>query len=76
MGHHGREPGYVFVALESAHNLLDVLVFEEVLGTARAGRGEGLFDRPEGVEIRDADVWFSDTYNNRIVRYRALVPGG
>jgi len=42
----------------------------QVLGSDRAGIGEGQFDRPEGVEIRGPDVWFSDTYNDRIVRYR------
>ena len=42
----------------------------QVLGTDRAGIGKGTFDRPEGVEIRSPDVWFSDTYNDRIVRYR------
>jgi DNA-binding beta-propeller fold protein YncE len=46
-----------------------------VLGTRRAGKGPGVFDRPEGVEIRGDDIWFSDTYNDRIVRYR-LVEGG
>ena len=34
------------------------------------GKGQNVFDRPEGVEIRGRDVWFSDTYNDRIVRYR------
>jgi len=43
----------------------------QVLGKAEAGRGEGVFDRPEGVEIRAGEVWFSDTYNDRIVRYAA-----
>jgi hypothetical protein len=42
----------------------------QVLGQARAGKGPGVFDRPEGVEIRGRDLWFADTYNNRIVRYR------
>jgi len=41
-----------------------------VLGEERAGKGPGLFDRPEGVEIHGENVWLSDTYNNRIVRYR------
>lgn len=41
-----------------------------VLGEAQAGKGAGRFDRPEGVEIRGSDVWFADTYNDRIVRYR------
>lgn len=40
------------------------------LGEDHAGLGPGVFDRPEGVVIDNQDVWFSDTYNNRIVRYR------
>jgi DNA-binding beta-propeller fold protein YncE len=40
------------------------------LGEDRAGLGPGKFDRPEGVVIHNQHVWFSDTYNNRIVRYR------
>lgn len=43
-----------------------------VLGAHRAGKGDGLFDRPEGVAIRDQNIWISDTYNDRIVRYRAI----
>ena len=46
----------------------------QVLGTDSAGKGEGVFDRPEGVEIRGSDVWISDTYNDRIVRYRVTSP--
>ena len=42
----------------------------QVIGGNKAGKGPNLFDRPEGVEIRGKDVWFSDTYNDRIVRYR------
>lgn len=41
-----------------------------MLGEDRAGLGPGMFDRPEGVVIDNQRVWFSDTYNNRIVRYR------
>ncbi len=44
-----------------------------VLGKATSGKGEGVFNRPEGVEIRDSDIWFSDTYNDRIVRYRIRI---
>jgi DNA-binding beta-propeller fold protein YncE len=40
------------------------------IGTGRAGFGPGQFDRPEGVAIRGCDLWFADTYNDRIVRYR------
>ncbi len=38
----------------------------------RSGKGPGKFDRPEGVAIEGKDVWFSDTYNDRIVRYRIV----
>lgn len=40
------------------------------VGKGGAGIGPDLFDRPEGVAIRGRDVWFSDTHNDRIVRYR------
>ena len=46
-----------------------------IVGTADAGLGPGRFDRPEGVEVRGRDVWFSDTYNDRIVRYRIAADG-
>lgn len=42
------------------------------LGKDRSGLGPGLFNRPEGVVIHNNHVWFSDTYNNRIVRYRII----
>ena len=42
----------------------------QVLGGPRRGLGEGLFNQPEGVEILGDVVWYSDTYNDRIVRYR------
>ena len=41
----------------------------QVLGGTR-GLGDGLFYQPEGVEIHGDRVWFADTYNDRIVRYR------
>jgi YVTN family beta-propeller protein len=44
-----------------------------ILGKATSGKGEGVFNRPEGVEIRDSDIWFSDTYNDRVVRYRIRI---
>ncbi len=42
------------------------------LGSGRGAHGPGVFDRPVGVAIRGADVCFSDTYNDRIVRYRIV----
>lgn len=41
-----------------------------ILGDTRPGLAPGAFDRPEGVAIRGHQVWFSDTYNDRIVLYR------
>lgn len=67
--------GRMFVADKYA-NAVKVLAPDgrliQVIGTRRAGLGEGLFDRPEGVEIRGTDLWFSDTYNDRVVRYRVI----
>ena len=42
----------------------------KVIGSGRGELGPGVFDRPEGVEILGSTVWFSDTYNDRIVKYR------
>ena len=42
----------------------------QVLGGPRRGKGEGVFNQPEGVETHGDLVWYADTYNNRIVRYR------
>lgn len=39
---------------------------------AEAGLGPGLFRTPEGVEVRDDTLWFSDSGNDRVVRYRVL----
>ncbi len=36
------------------------------------GKGPGRFDRPEGIAIDGTTVWFSDTYTDRIVRYRIV----
>lgn len=41
-----------------------------VLGERTAGRGPGRFRTPEGVEVRGDTVWFSDSGNDRVVKYR------
>ena len=67
------EAGRMYVADKYTHRIKVIAPDGEVvhvLGTGSSGKGEGVFDRPEGVEIRDRDIWLSDTYNNRIVRYR------
>lgn len=50
--------------IDPAGNLL------ATLGTGRAGKGDGVFRTPEGVEIRGDDLWLADSGNNRVVRYR------
>ncbi len=42
------------------------------LGSDRDEQGAGDFDRPEGAVVRGVDVWFSGTYNDRIVRHRVV----
>ena len=65
--------GRMYVADKYAHQIKVVSPDGQLfytLGEKRAGLGPGKFDRPEGVVVHGNEVWFSDTYNNRIVRYR------
>ena len=67
--------GRLYVADKYSHQIKilsgdDALTLILTLGTDQSGLGPGQFDRPEGVAIHGSDVWFSDTYNDRIVRYR------
>lgn len=65
--------GRLYVADKYAHQIKLISPGHELfytLGQGSAGKGPGLFDRPEGVVIHEDQAWFSDTYNNRIVRYR------
>jgi DNA-binding beta-propeller fold protein YncE len=65
--------GRLYVADKYAHQIKLITPDHKLfytLGQDHSGKGPGLFDRPEGVVIHNDLVWFSDTYNNRIVRYR------
>ena len=65
--------GRMYVADKYSHRIKVISAdgkLVQVLGGVGSGKGENVFDRPEGVEIRGDDIWFSDTYNNRIVRYK------
>ena len=68
--------GRMYVA-DKYHNQVKVIDLEgtlvAIIGAERGGQGEGLFDRPEGVEIHEDSLWFSDTYNDRVVRYRVAM---
>lgn len=67
------EKGRVYVGDQFNHR---VLVFDSAwkllgrMGTGESGDGRDQFNGLEGVEVRGASVWISDTYNNRVVRYR------
>ena len=67
--------GRLYVADKYTHTIKVLGLNAELVFTLGSGRGElgpGKFDRPEGVEIHGTDIWFSDTYNDRIVRYRIV----
>jgi len=71
------EQGWLLVADEDNHQ---VKIFDQrydlicVIGDGTQGIGPHRLRKPEGVTSRDDIVWVSDTYNNRIVRFR-LTPG-
>jgi DNA-binding beta-propeller fold protein YncE len=67
------EDGVLFVADQDAHRIvkIDPLAGEVlgVIGSGSPGLGPNLFDDPEGVAIRGSEYFFSDSDNNRIVKY-------
>lgn len=70
------EFGRLVVADQDAHRILminpdgaDGGTLIGVLGTGVPGKGPNLFDDPEGVAIHEGRYYFSDSDNNRIVRY-------
>ena len=67
------ERGRLYVADKYSHTIKVLTPDYKLLytlGQGRAGMGPGVFDRPEGVAVNNGRVWFADTYNNRVVRYR------
>ena len=40
-----------------------------VLGSGKSDEGAGKFATPEGVEVRGNILWFSDSGNDRVVKY-------
>ena len=67
------EKGRVYVGDQFNHR---VLVFDSDwrligrMGTGESGDRLDQFNGLEGVVVRGQDVWISDTYNHRVVRYR------
>ncbi len=67
------QQGRMYVADKYTHSIKIIATdgsLIQVMGGPESGKGEGVFDRPEGVEISGDLVWFADTYNDRIVLYR------
>ena len=72
--------GHLVVADQDAHRILliDPNAGEDgallgVLGDGEPGMGPGKFDDPEGVEVDGTRFYFSDSDNNRIVRYSIVL---
>jgi len=70
------EFGRLVVADQDAHRILmidpdgaDGGTLIGVLGSGAPGKGPNLFDDPEGVAVHEGRYYFSDSDNNRIVRY-------
>ena len=65
--------GRLIVADQDAHRVLLIDPVAErligVIGDGEPGRGPGKFDDPEGVAVQGTRYFFSDSDNNRIVRY-------
>lgn len=69
--------GRLVVADQDAHRVLmidpvtgDLL---GVIGDGKPGRGPGKFDDPEGVAVRGNSYYFSDSDNDRVVKYVVVV---
>ena len=67
------DDGLLYVADQDAHRVLKIaLISNEVLGvigTGVPGDGPNMLDDPEGVAVRGSEYFFSDSDNNRIVKY-------
>ena len=67
------EDGLLYVADQDAHRVLKIdpaaNAVMGVIGSGKPGQGPNLLDDPEGVAIRGNEFFFSDSDNNRIVKY-------
>jgi sugar lactone lactonase YvrE len=71
--------GRLVVADQDAHRILlidpdgaDGGTLLGVIGDGKPGKGPGRFDDPEGVAVKGNRYFFSDSDNNRIVRYTVV----
>jgi DNA-binding beta-propeller fold protein YncE len=67
-------PDGTLIAADKNNHMVKVISADgeltAVLGTGRAGLGEGQFRTPEGIEVHGDTVWISDSGNDRVVKYR------
>ena len=67
------EAGRLYIADKNAHMVKVIGMDYELLGTigtGKPGKEPGQLNKPEGIAVLGKDVWISDAYNNRIVRYK------
>ncbi len=70
------ELGRIVVADQDAHRMLLIEADGALVGTigdGRPGEGPNMFDDPEGAAIDGSAFYFSDSDNNRVVRYRVVM---
>ncbi len=65
--------GWLYVADENNNQIkiFDAKYrLQATIGDGRRGTDAGSLNKPEGIEVRGARIWVSDTYNDRILLYR------
>lgn len=73
------QTGLLVVADQDAHRILLIDPAQDggtllgVIGDGSPGMGPGKFDDPEGVAVDGPHYYFSDSDNNRIVRYTVIL---
>jgi DNA-binding beta-propeller fold protein YncE len=69
--------GTLIVADQDAHRILRIDPFSGdllgVIGTGVPGEGPNVLDDPEGVAVRGSEFFFSDSDNNRVVKYVVIL---
>lgn len=71
------EDGVLYVADQDAHRIVKIDPISNeimgIIGSGMPGLGPNLLDDPEGVAVRGSEFFFSDSDNNRIVKYLVVL---
>lgn len=71
------DDGILYVADQDAHRVLKIDPISNevmgVIGSGTPGKGPNLLNNPEGVAVRGSAYFFSDSDNNRIVKYQVVL---